>query len=218
MTIPNPGLMIAFVLDRTGSMGAIKEATIEAFNGFLAAQQAEDGPTLMTLVQFDSEGIDTLCDLADIREVERLDAARYQPRASTPLYDAVGRTLARTEERLAALSWPGRVLFVIQTDGLENASREWTRRMVFDRIRSLRDRGWGFLFLGVNEDAYEQGGQMGFAPGSVAAHGHSDAGIKLAVEAASAAATDFRRGRRGADRLVLDEERESLERTRTDRR
>lgn len=217
MTVAPPGLMIAFVLDRTGSMEAIKDATIEAFNGFLAAQKAEPGPTLMTLVQFDSEGIDTLHDLADIAEVPPLDAQTYQPRASTPLYDAVGRTLARTEQRLTSLGWPGRVLFVIQTDGLENASREWTRPAVFDRIRALRERGWGFLFLGVNEDAYEQGGDLGFAPGSVAAHGLSEAGIRMAVQSASDAASDFRRGRRSADALVLDEEREAMAQTRTDR-
>jgi hypothetical protein len=217
MTIPTPGLMIAFVLDRTGSMEPIKDATIEAFNGFLASQKAEAAPTLMTLVQFDSEGIDTLTDCADIADVRPLNERTYLPRASTPLYDAVGRTLVRTEERLAKLGWPGRVLFVIQTDGLENASREWTRDRVFAKIRELRDRGWAFLFLGVNEDAYVQGEQLGFAPGSVASHGHSRAGIHEAVSTAAAAANDYRYNRRQADSLILDEERKRMERTRTDR-
>jgi hypothetical protein len=198
-------------------MSSIKDATIEAFNGFLASQRSDPDPTLMTLVQFDSEGIDTLHDCADIAEVAPLDRATYQPRASTPLYDAVGRTLVSTESTLAKISWPGRVQFVIQTDALENASREWTRGQVFAKIRALRERGWASLFLGVNEDAYVQNEQIGFAPGSFAAHGHSGAGIKTAVTTAATAATDFRHSRRLAEQLVTDEEREALDHTRTDR-
>ncbi len=155
---------ISFVLDRSGSMQAIKSATIEAFNGFLTSQRGGDGEARLTLVQFDDQYEVVYRGVPLIRAAE-LTEHSYQPRASTALLDAMGRTILATGERLRQLpehERPGNVIFVTLTDGYENASREFTLPKVNELIRDQRDKyAWQFIFLGANQDAIATAAQMG---------------------------------------------------------
>ncbi len=156
---------VSFLLDRSGSMEPIREDVIGGFNQFLREQQARPGVCRMTLVQFDSQApFEILVDAADVKEVRPLDAARYEPRAGTPLLDALGALLEHAERR--ARGRDEDAIIVVFTDGEENASGSWKREALFERIAALKARGWAFVFLGANQDAYTEGGGLGFARGS----------------------------------------------------
>lgn len=158
---------IAVVLDRSGSMQSIRDATIEGFNEFLQGQKAAPGEATLTLVQFDDH-YEVDHDAAPLAEVSPLNTKTYVPRGSTALLDAIGRTINTLGERLAAMSEhdrPARVLFAIITDGQENASREFTRAKVFEMITHQREKyAWEFMFLAANQDAIASGRDMGIDP------------------------------------------------------
>ena len=156
---------ISFLLDRSGSMSSIRDDVIGGFNQFLREQQARPGACRMTFVQFDSQApFEVLAEAADVRAIAPLDAARYAPRGGTPLLDALGRLLELAERR--ARGRDEDAVIVVFTDGQENASGTWTRAALFERIEALKARGWAFVFLGANQDSYEEAGGLGFAAGS----------------------------------------------------
>lgn len=158
---------ICIVLDRSGSMASLKGATIEAFNGFLSSQRRGVGAAAATLVQFDDQ-YEVVYRGIPIGETVDLDERTYVPRGSTALLDAIGRTILELRRRIGAqveCDRPGAVVFVIQTDGYENASREFTLPQINALIAEMRDRfGWQFVFLGANQDAIASAGAMGIAP------------------------------------------------------
>lgn len=148
---------IAVVLDRTGSMEPIKGATIDAFNEFFNGQKKLPGEARVFLVQFDSEDpFEIICD-KPLADVPLLTATNYQPRANTPLHDAMARTIIELGRRLESIpepERPGKIIMVTLTDGQENASREYTRQQVAEMVQHQRDKyGWDFVFLGANQDA-----------------------------------------------------------------
>jgi hypothetical protein len=150
---------IVVVLDRSGSMGSISEATVNGLNSFIKEQKAAEGEAYMTLVQFDNQyQIDykskPISEVADL-----IDGETFVPRATTALFDAVGKTINE-------LKTDDDVVFVIITDGHENASREFNQKGVFDLIEKKKSSGWNFLFLGANQDAIAAGGAMGINAGN----------------------------------------------------
>ena len=155
---------IAVVLDRSGSMEAVRADTIGGCNAFLAEQVDEAGAVDVTLVQFDNE-YEVVCLRKPVREVARLTQDTYVPRGATALLDAIGRTIEELGSRLAATpeaQRPGKVIFVIITDGEENASRHFDRSRVFAMIRHQTTvYGWEFVFLAANQDAIAAGAQVG---------------------------------------------------------
>jgi len=156
---------VSFLLDRSGSMSAIRDDVIGGFNQFLREQQTRPGACRMTLVQFDSQApFEILADAAQIGEIQPLDAGRYQPRAGTPLLDALGELLEHAERRSRGRDEDAVV--VVFTDGHENASHAWKRDALFERIEALKARGWAFVFLGANQDSYAEARSLGFAAGS----------------------------------------------------
>lgn len=165
MTRPNY-THIAFLLDRSGSMQSIREAAIGGFNRLVSDQAAEPGECTMTLVQFDGrDPREVVFDTLPIGQVPPLTEKTFVPRDNTPLIDAMGSIIVRTGEQLSALPEAdrlGKVIVVILTDGLENASREYTRQQVFDMITHQRMvYGWDFVFLGANQDAIGEAGRYG---------------------------------------------------------
>ena len=153
----NPHLTeIAYILDRSGSMQTLQEAAISGFNHFLKSQLDVPGDANLTLVLFDDDYL-VPHSARPIQDVPKLDARTYVPRGSTALLDALGRTIKDTAARLAKLpeaQQPGKVIIAVFTDGLENASREYTQAHVSDLIRLHRsEKGWEFLFLAANQDA-----------------------------------------------------------------
>ncbi len=163
---------IVVILDRSGSMASLKQDMEGGFATFLADQKKLPGECLLTLVQFDSAGqiglnssiIETVHDARPIAEVS---AVEIVPRGGTPLLDAVGITITKVGERLkttAESDRPGKVLIVIITDGAENSSQEWTAQRVQEAIKHQEEvYQWGFLYLGANVNAFQQGGMLGIS-------------------------------------------------------
>ena len=152
---------ITLVVDRSGSMSAIRSDAEGGVNEFIRTQAEEPGEALLTLVQFDTE-YDFVHRGAPIAEVP---AYKLKPRGATALLDAVGRAINETGSRLAAMNEgdrPGLVIFVIMTDGLENSSVEFTKDRIKEMIQHQQDHyQWQFTFLGANQDAFAEAGAMG---------------------------------------------------------
>jgi hypothetical protein len=153
---------IVFILDRSGSMSGLENDTIGGFNGFVK-KQAEAGQTSLTTVLFDDR-YEILHNGVDAGKVVLSDK-EYFTRGCTALLDAVGKTINDVGKRLAETpeaSRPGKVIFVITTDGLENASREFGYDAVKGMIAHQTEKyGWEFVFMGANIDAAKEGGKLG---------------------------------------------------------
>lgn len=157
---------IYFLLDRSGSMSSIASDVIGGFNAFVANQKAEGDDALMTFVQFDTQNAqEFLYTNAPIGTVSDLDRSTYIPRGGTPLYDAMGLTLAGAIQREVELKAAGKaaehVVFITFTDGEENSSQEYDRQRVFNLVKLKQEEGWSFVFMGANQDAYASGDSVG---------------------------------------------------------
>ena len=171
---------IAFVLDRSGSMGSCRQAAIEGFNFFLQEQQRTEGLAKLTLILFDNEYLVPI-DALPVAEILPLSSDSYVPRGSTALLDAIGRTIDELGARLAALSEkdrPLQVIVAILTDGLENSSQDYTWQQIADVIKQQSEQyRWTFLFLGANQDAIETAAQMNIKATNAAAYVADAAGL-----------------------------------------
>src|SRR4051794_4229892 len=170
---------VVVLLDRSGSMSAIHTETVAGFNAFLAGQQINGPDARLTLVQFDSEDLgETLIDGLPIRKARPLKGHQFQPRGATPLLDATAQLVARI--KAAAPKQPENVVVVTITDGLENASQEFSREAVRKLVAEREEAGWMFVFLSAGLDAYGEAGSIGYADGSVQAWAPDAEGAKLA--------------------------------------
>lgn len=198
---------ITIVLDRTGSMESIREDVIGGFNAFLAQQQAAPDPATLTLVQFDSQDpYEVLHSAEPIATVPPLTLEKYVPRASTPLYDAMGRGILDLEATLAAMpdaERPAKVIFVVVTDGQENASLEFDRARVTNLITAKKSLGWDFVFLSADLAAFDDAQRMGVGRPSSLMFSKSKQGSDRAWAAAS---MKIRERRMGAEKVVFDDE------------
>ncbi len=157
--------LIAALLDRSGSMEVIAEDMRGGFDAFMARESAQTGTALVTLAQFDHEYNVVYRD----QPTEAVPPLTLEPRGRTALLDAIGRFVTEVGAGLAALpeqDRPGEVTVLVITDGLENASAEWT----IEGVRTLIAHqetvySWDFVFLGANMDAVGVGRTLGFAPG-----------------------------------------------------
>lgn len=150
---------IVCVLDRSGSMSGRVSDTINGFNSFLYSQQTEPGEAALTLVLFDDR-YEVVYDRVPIRRVPMLDGATYWTRGSTALLDAVGKAIGVVRGRAGEGK---RVMVLILTDGLENASREWTGEGVKRLVEQRKAAGWKFVFLGADVDAFAAARIVGLA-------------------------------------------------------
>ena len=155
---------LVFILDRSGSMAGLESDTIGGFNSMIKKQQTEtEGNALVSTVLFDHESI-VLHDRIPLAEVKAMTEKDYEVRGTTALLDAVGDSIkhirnihkyAREEDR------PQKTLFVITTDGMENASRKFNYREIKELITKQKEQGWEFIFLGANIDAVEVASHIG---------------------------------------------------------
>lgn len=198
---------ITVILDRTGSMDSIREDVIGGFNAFLAQQQSLPDAATFTLVQFDSQdAYEVLHSAVPIATVSPLTRDQYVPRATTPLYDTMGRGILDLEVKLAAMpdsERPTKVIFVVVTDGMENASREFDRTRVAGLIEAKKSLGWDFVFLSADIAAFEDMRGMGVERGSSLRFAKSKRGNDAAWASAS---MKIRERRMGAEKVVFDEE------------
>ena len=173
---------LVFILDRSGSMGGMENDTIGGFNSMLARQQGEPGECRITTVLFDDK-YEILHDRIDIKAVSPITNREYFVRGQTALLDAVGRTINKivgVQKNTTADHRAAKVLFVITTDGLENASREFD----YDKIKSMIELqkskyNWEFIFLGANIDAVEVANRFGVARNRAQSFHNDSEGIAL---------------------------------------
>jgi hypothetical protein len=177
-------ILINFVLDKSGSMVGLRDATISGFNEFKNDQAAEDGEAHFTLTLFDTQ-FRAVCEAVPVREVPDLDYATYAPDGMTALYDAIGHTMRVTDDFVAA-NKPDQVLFVIMTDGEENSSREFDRDRIFAMIQDRQDNAhYEFIYLGANQDSYLTGQGMGLRDGRMLDYAATDVGSRDVMRRAS---------------------------------
>lgn len=205
--MPKQGLHAHVILDRSGSMESCRESTVSAFNEYVTSLRNEKGiKPRISLTQFDTDGIDRLRKREKVKQTRELTVDEYQPRSMTPLLDAVGRTVmtmrseAKEGERQAV---------VILTDGLENASREWTR----DRLRALLDEvqeklGWLVIFLGADQDAFAEGATFGTVAMNTASY--STRNMAQTMAAAGRATMSYARSGVRADAAFTADERKQM--------
>ena len=150
---------IIVVLDRSGSMSSIGQATVEGFNKFLEEQKNSEGEAFITLVQFDDRYEMNYEGLPVKDATPLILGENFIPRGSTALFDAIGRTIDE-------LNTDRDVVFVIITDGEENRSVTYKREAIMKMIETQTEAGWKFLFLAANQDAIKAGGSIGIKGGN----------------------------------------------------
>jgi hypothetical protein len=171
---------IIFLLDRSGSMGGLESDTIGGFNAFIDNQRKLEGKTLVTGVLFDDQ-YEVVWNGAEAEKV-KLTAEKYYVRGCTALLDAVGKTILDVGYRLSKTSEdnrPGKVIFVITTDGFENASREFTYDKVKELIKHQQEKYcWEFIFLGANIDAEREADNLGIHSENAFSFEASEVGVE----------------------------------------
>ena len=207
---------IVFILDRSGSMAGLEDDTIGGFNAMIEKQKNEEGDAFVSTILFDNY-IEVIHDRVDIRKVRPMTRRDYYVRGCTALLDAVGRTIrhignvhkyAREEDR------PEKTLFVITTDGMENASREYSYERVRRMIEHEKDKyGWEFIFLGANIDAAREAARFGITEDRAVNYHADSVGTAVIYEAVSEAVCNVR-----ASRPMSDEWRQRVDKDYNTRR
>ena len=186
---------LVFILDRSGSMSGLEKDTIGGFNSMLEKQRKEPGDAVVSTVLFDNE-TEVIHDRVVIADVPNLADKEYFVRGCTALLDAVGGAIhhiGNVHKYARKEDVPEKTLFIITTDGMENASHHYT----YDKVRNMIERqkeryGWEFLFLGANIDAAAEAKRFGIDE-SMAANYHCDeVGTVLNYEVISEAITSVR--------------------------
>ena len=179
---------ITIILDRSGSMEFIKEATVLGFNSFLQEQLKSETDAVLTLVQFDHE-YKVVYEGVDINKVKKLSNKTFIPRGTTALLDAIGVTISNVKNRIKLLKKdlkPKNVLIVIITDGEENSSNKFTREQIFKKISKKEKKdNWKFVFIGTNQDAISVGGSYGIAGSRALSYAADDDGTVDAFKSMS---------------------------------
>ena len=178
-------------------MESVKADTIGGFNAFLKDQKLAPGAANMSLSQFDTI-FDVIYEGKPIAEAPELSPSTFVPRGGTALLDAIGRNINRTGARLSVMQEqdrPGKVLFIILTDGEENSSREFSREKVFAMITHQREAyKWEFLFLGANQDAIQAGANIGIGALNAMSYASNPQGTADAFASTSQATRSLRAG------------------------
>ena len=176
---------LVFILDRSGSMQGLERDTIGGFNAMLEKQKKEPGEALVSTVLFD-DCTEVLHDRVKLGEVRPITEREYFVRGCTALLDAVGgaiRHIGNIHKYARPEDVPEHTLFVITTDGMENASRRYSAEQVREMIRHQKERyGWEFLFLGANIDAVETAGALGIDADRAVNYHCDGAGTRLNYE------------------------------------
>jgi uncharacterized protein YegL len=186
---------IVFILDRSGSMGGLESDTIRGFNSMLTKQQAESSEAQITTVLFDNQ-YEILHDRIDIRAVNPITEKEYFVRGNTALLDAVGRTIHKigNAQKFSKPEYRAdKVIFIITTDGMENASREYTYDKVKAQIERQKSKySWEFIFLGANIDSVEFAGRFGIESSRVQNFHNDSDGVELNYRVMSDVVASFR--------------------------
>ena len=193
---------IVFILDRSGSMAGLESDTIGGFNSLIQKQKSEDGEAIISTVLFDDKS-EVLYDRVPLDRIPVMTEKDYYVRGCTALLDAVGSAIhhigivhkyARAEDR------PAKTLFIITTDGMENASRKYTYEKVKQMVQKQKEKyGWEFLFLGANIDAIGVAGRFGIDADRAVNYECDSKGTEVNYKALNKAVSQVRESARRRD-------------------
>ena len=203
----NSFLNIRVVLDRSGSMSNCVHQTIDALNGYLIGMQKENTEGVVTISLFDSQSITIGIDKVQIKDLSPLDYSFLTPRASTPLYDAIGAAIY--EHSNYDVTKEDKKVLVIVTDGLENASREYSGEAIKKLVEEKEEAGWLIVYLGSDHDIYKQTRMIGIdSKRSIRySKGKSDSAFKSVLRTSG----DYYKGTKAIDIEFTEEERRDAE-------
>lgn len=186
---------MVFILDRSGSMLGLESDTIDGFNSMIEKQKQVPGDALVSTVLFDDR-FEVIHNRTNIKDIRKMTSHEYFVRGSTALLDAIGRSIIKisnTHIKLNEEERPEKTLFVITTDGMENASREYRRHQIKSMIEQQKEKfGWEFIFLGANIDAIATARDYGISSDRVANFHADEEGIRLNYETIAEAVKEFR--------------------------
>ena len=184
---------VSFLIDRSGSMSGLQSDVVDGFNGFVAEQRKKPGQCALTLIQFDSnDPYEVIHDAVPVAKVPDLTPEQYSPRGMTPLLDALGTLIEKADARLEGIEDAEDQIVAVFTDGLENASRQWTREELFDAITDRKNAGWTFVFMGANQDSYAEAGRLGVDASSVQDFRADHLGVREAFGSFERAVGEYR--------------------------
>jgi len=188
---------LVFILDRSGSMSGLESDTIGGFNSMIEKQKKLPGEAIVTTVLFDNE-YEILHDRIPLKDVCAVTEKEYYVRGTTALLDAVGMTIKKIADVQKApnANKASKVLFVIITDGLENASREYSAEKIKKMVKEAeKNDGWEFIFLGANIDAVSTASKYGISADKSMDY-HADAeGVRMSYCAVANAVSELRKSK-----------------------
>lgn len=186
---------LVFILDRSGSMGGLESDTIGGFNSLIEEQKELSGEVTVSTILFDNR-FEVLHDRIDMREIRPITRNEYFVRGTTALLDAIGRSIRTIHRQYCETlkeERPEKVMFIITTDGYENASREFTYSKVKSKIEEMKRKyDWEFIFLGANIDAVREAKRFGINEERAVRYHADHVGTKKNYRAMGKAVTSFR--------------------------
>ncbi len=189
---------LVFILDKSGSMAGLEGDTIGGFNSMVERQKKEPGEALLSAVLFSNDST-VIYDRVDIKKVEPMTDAQYRVGGCTALLDAIGGAvhhIGNVHKYAREEDVPGKTIFVITTDGMENASRRYGVGEVKKMVERQQEKyGWEFLFLGANMDAISQAGDFGIRPERAVRYKCDEAGTELNYKVVGKAIARARAGK-----------------------
>jgi uncharacterized protein YegL len=187
---------LVFILDKSGSMTGMEQDTINGFNAMIEKQKSAEGKAIVSTVLF-SNTSEILHDRKPLEEIAPLSEKDYQVGGFTALLDTIGKAITRIEcahLRARPEDVPAHTMFIITTDGLENASKEYPFRQIREMIRRQEEEaGWEFLFVGANIDAVETAARIGIRRERAANYRHDAEGTEMLYCAMSETVTNYRK-------------------------
>jgi hypothetical protein len=171
---------IVVLLDKSGSMDSIWDSTIEGFNKFLVDQKEKTENAKMSLIQFDHR-YEVSYESVNIQHVALLNHETYVPTGLTALLDSMGKSIRSLQQRLINQEKDTSVIFVVITDGFENASREYTSSSIKQMVKEMETKNeWQFVYLGANQDAISEGARFGFTSKKSMTFANNEEGVSNA--------------------------------------
>lgn len=177
----NNEMDVVFLLDRSGSMGGIEKDTIGGYNSYIDSQRGKN--VKVTTILFDDK-YEVLHNREDVDNIKKLTNKEYYVRGCTALLDAIGKTIREMEDRN-----PNKVIFIITTDGYENASTKYNKSQIKELISVHKD--WKFMYIGADIDSYSEGRSLGIKDEFIANYKKTDRGISKLYNALTTASKLF---------------------------
>ena len=210
---------LVFILDSSGSMQGLEADTIGGFNSMIEKQKKEEGEAYVSAVLFDDR-MEVLYDRVELQKVEPMTDRQYYVRGCTALLDALGGAIhhiGNVHKYAREEDVPEKTIFVITTDGMENASRTYS----LDRVRRMVERQqkqyhWEFLFLGANIDAIAEASRFGIHASRAANYVHDSAGTRLNFDVLSKAISGARASASAEEMNAMFDSQEPMEEIRRD--